>query len=201
MKDVTGLLAAGEALNFNNVGLVHWLVSDLAGSIAFRHGLREVEDALRDLPVPAGKRTPAGTLALLTRARAAVEAAHDQILAELRGLSPSGLTLYCVPASVREAIAAARRCGLWPGATKEAASLARLAISTEGQRDALDEVRGQPVYEGEGWLDTMLWSAEMDLRHHAREVTRWPVIAGEAEVILGGQKAFWPVEALELDER
>lgn len=198
MTDATGLLAAGETLHFNDAGLVHWLVSDLAGSIASRHGLREVGDALRDLPVPAGKRTPPGTLALLTRARSTVEAAHDQILAEVRDLSPSGLTLYCVPLSVREAIAAARRCGFWPGATKEAASLARLAISTEGERDALDEVRGQPVYDGEGWLDTMMWSAEMDLRHHAREVSRWPVIAGEVEVILGGQEKFWPVEALEV---
>ncbi|KAA9394159.1 hypothetical protein FCK90_08560 [Kocuria coralli] len=185
-------------LTFNGKGLVHWMVSDVAGSIASRYGLREEAEALGALPVPStDRRSPNGTAALLERTRTAVDAAHDEVISAVLKTGSSCLGGVRFPEFLREAEYGARRPRIWRAPVRAASEIMHAAVSVEAHRDGLDEINGYPVDEDSGWLGSLLWSMETDLRNHAREVTRWPLIEGEVEMILGGNQRFWSAEELE----
>lgn len=187
---------AEGTLSYNLPGLTHWLVSDVAGHAATLYGLHEEAGWLRDLGVPTSKASPTGSAAVLKRVLAAAEAARSEMWVKAADASPEFcLPMYCLPVLVEEAFTAVASGQLWVGARRAAQQIASTAIGSESTRDMVDELRGQP-FNNDGWLHTVVWAMEMDLRDHAREVNRWPIIEGEVEMMLGGHRRYWPADAL-----
>lgn len=188
--------AAEGTLCFNRVGLTHWLVSDVAGHAASMYGLHEEAVWLRDLGVPARKSSPAGSDAVLSRVLAAAETARAGLWAQAAEASSEFcFPTYRLPLLIEEALTAVDSGQVWVGARRTAQRIASTTIGVEAIRDMVDELNGQP-FDDDGWLHTAAWAMEMDLRDHAREVNRWPIIDGEVEMMLGGHRKYWPDEAL-----
>lgn len=187
---------ADGALSYNRLGLTHWLVSDVAGHAAALYGLHEEAEWLRDLGVPTSTVSPTGSAAVLRRVLAAATSAQSQMRAKAQEASAEFcLPMFRLPTAVEEAFMMVASGQLWLGARRTAQQIADVAIGVEATRDMVDELGGQP-FNNDGWLHTVVWAMEMDLRDHAREVNRWPIIEGEVEMMLGGHRAYWPADAL-----
>lgn len=193
MSAATG---AEGTLSFNRFGLTHWLVSDVAGHVAAMYDLHEEAEWLRDLGVPSHKASPTGSVHVLKRVLAAAEAGQATMWAKAADASSEFcLPMFRLPILIEEAFAAVASGQLWVGARRVAQQIASTAIGVEAIRDMVDELNGQP-FDNDGWLHTVVWAMETDLRDHAREVNRWPIIEGEVEMMLGGHSKYWPAEVM-----
>lgn len=183
-------------------GLAHWLVSDVASGIASANGLAEEAAWLRDLPIPKGLASPPGANEVLERVGDRAGAVLGEVWNETneRQQLESGFG-NPRPYWLEVALAATSQTGLWVGVVRRARAALFSAYTTAALRDRGEELRGIPVEEG-GWLSTWLGSVQMDLWDHARQLTYWPLTAGDDPgskenigLIVGGNPRWWPDDA------
>lgn len=192
-----------EQLTFSPAGLVHWLVVDVAAGVASQNGQREESEWLRELPNPARRSSPPGSMAVLGRVRDETTALWVRTWNETSAIGHLDRSLvrnrpFWLDASMNSAMTA----NLWVGAAREAAHIARMAYETAVVRDRREELNGIPVDEEAGWLATWTLFVQLDLWGHAREETFWPLANNGVEsedmgLIVGGAERWWPEDAAE----
>lgn len=185
-------------LTLSRPGLAHWLVADVAGYVAERHGRAADAVWLLDLDVPTGRVAPQGVSKVLQGVLVDVEAAHDAVFSQV--LAQSGWAQWELPqwsqqwgATLGQLMTEAQQGSLWEAAIATAGKLGALAMRVEQGRDRLEELSGVPV-DREGWFGSMAWSLELSLRRHVRERHHWALDDVEPSVAfeLGGESKFRP---------
>ena len=188
-------------LTLSRAGLAHWLVADVAGYVAERHGRAADAVWLLALDVPTGKRAPREVNTVMQLVLAEVEAAHDAVFSQV--LARSGRSQWELPLWSRQwgetlgqLMSEAQQGPLWEAAVTTAGKLGALAMRVEQCRDRLEELSGVPV-DREGWFGSMAWSLELSLRRHVRERHHWALDDVDPSVAfeLGGERQFWPEES------